>query len=96
MGTSKDLAAACRPPHNLPFPSPYERINCLIGKERTTVKESIFAKKHEQDSKVATAVAIAVTSSVAFAALSIAVLTAVYCKSLLDVEYIGDSDVYDE
>ena len=60
------------------------------------MKESIFDKKHEQDSKVATAVAIAVTSSVAFAALSIAVLTAVYCKSLLDVEYIGDSDVYDE
>lgn len=60
------------------------------------MKESIFAKKHKQDSKVATAVAIAVTSSVAFAALSIAVLTAVYCKSLLDVEYIGDSDVYDE
>lgn len=96
MGTSKDPAAACRPPHNLPFLSPYERINCLIGKERTTVKESIIAKKHKQDSKVATAVAIAVTSSVAFAALSIAVLTAVYCKSLLDVEYIGDSDVYDE
>ena len=56
----------------------------------------MFAKKQEKDNKVATAVAIAVTSSVAFAALSIAVLTAVYCKSLLDVEYIGDSDVYDE
>ncbi|MBR4928967.1 MAG: hypothetical protein IKX27_07715 [Oscillospiraceae bacterium] len=60
------------------------------------MKDSIFAKKQEKDNKVATAVAIAVTSSVAFAALSIAVLTAVYCKSLLDVEYIGDSDVYDE
>ncbi|MBR4798301.1 MAG: hypothetical protein IK049_03475 [Oscillospiraceae bacterium] len=60
------------------------------------MKDSIFANKQEKDNKVATAVAIAVTSSVAFAALSIAVLTAVYCKSLLDVEYIGDSDVYDE
>lgn len=60
------------------------------------MKREIFAKKQDTDSKVATAVAIAVTSSVAFAALSIAVLTAVYCKSLLGVEYIGDSDVYDE
>ncbi len=60
------------------------------------VKKSLFSKKQEKDSKIGAAVAIAVTSSVAFAALSIAVLTAVYCKSLLAVEYIGDSDVYDD
>lgn len=52
--------------------------------------------KKEKDSRIGTAVAIAVTSSVAFAALSIAVLTAVYCRSLLDVEYIGENDVYSE
>lgn len=61
-----------------------------------TVKKTLFSKKQEKDNKVSAAVAIAVTSSVALAALSIAVLTAVYCKSLLDVEYIGDSDVYDD
>ena len=52
--------------------------------------------KKKNDNKVATAVAVAVSSGVAVAALTIAVLTAVYCKSLLDVEYIADTDVYDE
>ncbi|MBQ3999728.1 MAG: hypothetical protein II643_01895 [Oscillospiraceae bacterium] len=68
----------------------------LRQKGALMVKKSLFSKKQEKDNKVGAAVAIAVTSSVAFAALSIAVLTAVYCKSLLDVEYIGDSDVYDD
>jgi hypothetical protein len=68
----------------------------LRQKGALMVKKSLFSKKQEKDSKIGAAVAIAVTSSVAFAALSIAVLTAVYCKSLLDVEYIGDSDVYDD
>ncbi|MBP0968758.1 MAG: hypothetical protein J5744_01280 [Oscillospiraceae bacterium] len=60
------------------------------------MKRSFLEKKEEKDNRIGAAVAIAITSSVAFAALSIAVLTAVYCKSLLDVEYIGDGDVYDE
>lgn len=61
------------------------------------MKSSFLSKKDEKEnSNIGAAVAIAVTSSVAFAALSIAVLTAIYCKSLLEIEYIGDSDVYDE
>ena len=61
-----------------------------------TLRNDSRAGKKDRDSRIGTAVAIAVTSSVAFAALSIAVLTAVYCKSLLDVEYIGENDVYSE
>lgn len=68
----------------------------LRQKGALMVKKTLFSKKQEKENKVGAAVAIAVTSSVALAALSIAVLTAVYCKSLLDVEYIGDSDVYDD
>jgi len=56
----------------------------------------LSSRKKNDNSKVGTAVAVAVSSSVLLAALSVAVLTAVYCKSLLDVEYIGDSDVYVE
>ncbi len=62
------------------------------------MKRLFISEKNEKrnNSRVGTAVAVAVTSSVAFAALSIAVLTAVYCRSLLKIEYLGDSDVYDE
>ena len=60
------------------------------------MKKSSRNGKNSKDNKVATAVAVAVSSGVAVAALTIAVLTAVYCKSLLDVEYIADTDVYDE
>ena len=58
------------------------------------MKRSFRNGKNNKDNKVATAVAV--SSGVAVAALTIAVLTAVYCKSLLDVEYIADTDVYDE
>lgn len=63
-----------------------------------SVKRLFLSDNNEKKNKnsIGTAVAVAVTSSVAFAALSIAVLTAVYCKSLLEIEYLGDSDVYDE
>lgn len=60
------------------------------------MKRSSKYGKNNRDNKTATAVAVAVSSGVAVAALTIAVLTAVYCKSLLDVEYIADTDVYDE
>ena len=62
------------------------------------MKRLFLSDNNEKKNKnsIGTAVAVAVTSSVAFAALSIAVLTAVYCKSLLEIEYLGDSDVYDE
>ena len=60
------------------------------------MENNTLSRRSDKDSKVAAAVAISVTAGVALAALSIAVLTAVYCRSLLDVEYINDSDVYTE
>ena len=53
-------------------------------------------KPNSKKNKIGAAVAIGISSGVALAALSIVVLTAVYCKSLLNVQYFAENDVYDE
>ncbi len=40
--------------------------------------------------------AVGLAASFTLTVVGVACLTAFYCKSLMDVSYIGDSDVYDE
>ena len=61
-------------------------------KESAMNKEALDNKKVEIATKTAAAFAVSLVITLA----SIASLTAVYCKSLMDIKYFNDDDVYHE
>lgn len=52
-------------------------------------------KNRENAGQIAGKVALVFASSFLLAAVSVACIAAVYAKSLTDVSYIGDDDVYE-
>lgn len=54
------------------------------------------ARRKEDAGQIAGKVALVFASSFALAAISVACVAVIYAKSLTDVRYIGDDDVYEE
>ncbi len=54
------------------------------------------SNKNKKSAKAVIGTAVGLAASFTLTVVGVACLTAFYCKSLMDVNYINDSDVYDE
>ena len=55
-----------------------------------------MAKDNKKSLKAAIGTAIGIAASFILTVIGVACLTTFYCKSLTDVSYINEDDVYDE
>ena len=54
------------------------------------------SNRNKKSAKAVAKTAIGLAASFTLTVVGVACLTAFYCKSLMDVSYLGDTDVYDE
>ena len=54
------------------------------------------SNRNKKSAKPVVKTALGLAASFTLTVIGVACLTAFYCKSLMDVSYIGENDIYDE